>query len=249
MSDASNNPQVAGIRWRQGTCLDSTAFTQYQAVKLSGPNTYVPCLTTDTDNDVAGIVLADRSPGQARSVPVALLSSDIPLPVLSDGSGIITAGSTTVGWLSLSGTVAGAFAPSARGTGCLRAVTSASAASGVVLAAGLSGSGGGSSGYPNPSTTADSVSGGAITIDGTIKNTLHLVALSGNATLAITSPVAGETYQFLVTNAGAFNITAWPGNFLWVGGSVPTITSGGVDLITAAYNGANFYASAAQAFA
>ncbi len=147
MSDVNNNPLTAGLRWKQGTCLDATAFVQFQAVKLSGPNTYVPCdgtsMSPDTDADVAGIVLVDRSPGQNRSVPIALLSSDVPLPVLADGSGVVTAGSLTVGNLSLSATVIGAFAPAAQGSGILRAVSSGDAAAGVVIACSLIGAGGG----------------------------------------------------------------------------------------------------------
>lgn len=146
MADVNNNPLTAGIRWRQGTCLDATAFTQYQAVKLTGPNLYAPCATTDSDADVAGIVLADRLPGQARSIPIALLTSDVPIPVLSDRSGTVTAGSATTGNLTLSTTVAGAFAPAGTGAGIMRAVTSAGTAVGsIIIASGLLG-GGGSSG-------------------------------------------------------------------------------------------------------
>jgi len=112
--------------------------------------------------------------------------------------------------------------------------------------AGLSPGGGG---YPSPTTTHDTVVAGNIPINGAILNTLHLVALSGNSTMSIANPVAGETYQFKITNAGSFNITAWPTGFTWPGGVTPTLTVSGVDVVSAIYDGTSFEATIAQAFA
>jgi hypothetical protein len=102
--------------------------------------------------------------------------------------------------------------------------------------------------YPNPSVTADAVSAGAVAIDGSIKNTLHQVALSANATLSIANPVTGETYQFKIVNAGAFALT-WPATFKWPGGTPPVITSSGTDYVTASWNGTSYFATCSQAFA
>lgn len=96
-----------------------------------------------------------------------------------------------------------------------------------------------SSGYPDPTTTPDSVSAGAITIDGSIKNTLHLITLSASAVLSVTTPVTGERYRFRIANAGAFGIT-WPGTFNWPGGAEPTLTANGIDLVQADYNGTDY---------
>ncbi len=252
--DVSNNSLVAGLKWKQGTCLDSTVFVQYQAVKLSGPNIWVPCLTTDTDEDVGGIVLVDRSPGDPRSVPICLLSSDVPFPVLTDGTAVITAGSLTVGKLTLSTTSAGRWEPVAAGSGCLRAVTTAAAtADGVVMASSACcGGGGGGSVLTDTSLIGDGQLGDELGINLEHANTwiasqnvaavaltdaaniatnaalgnVFTVTLGGNRTLDNpTNPVAGGIYTWVITQDGTGSRTlAYGAAFKWPAGIAPTLS-------------------------
>lgn len=140
MANDLSSPLCAGLPYRMGTCLDSSEFTQFQAVKLTGPNTYAPCATTDGDEDVHGIALATRLPGDSRSVPICPITSPYPFPVLSDGAGLITVASATLGFLTLSGASGGRFKGAA--AGILRAMSSSGAvADATVLASPLTGSG------------------------------------------------------------------------------------------------------------
>lgn len=138
-----SSPLVAGLQYRNGTCLDSSVFVQFQAVKLTGANTYAPCAITDTDADVAGICLSDRNPGDPLTIPVLPLTANPGLPVLLDGDDAVIAGSLTVGNLTLSDAVAGRFKVAAQGAGLLRATTSSGAvADSVCIATSLVGAGG-----------------------------------------------------------------------------------------------------------
>ncbi len=131
MGGISDNPLVAGLPYRNGTCVDATAFVQFQAVKLSGPNTYVPCETTDDDSVVAGIVLADRRPGDPLTIPVC--ASFRACPILSDGSDTVDAGDASTGYLTLSSATAGYFTPGA--SGMFRALSDGEAVAGTVVLA------------------------------------------------------------------------------------------------------------------
>jgi hypothetical protein len=55
------------------------------------------------------------------------------------------------------------------------------------------------------------------------------VNMTGNATIAVSGwPASGRFAKLvlIITNTGAFNITAWPSGTVWAGGAAPTITAG-----------------------
>lgn len=76
----------------------------------------------------------------------------------------------------------------------------------------------------------------------------HVVAsLAANASVLVSNwPPSGSLGKLVldITNAGAFNITAWPGTTLWVGGAAPTISSGNgkkdTIILTSIDGGTNF---------
>ena len=58
--------------------------------------------------------------------------------------------------------------------------------------------------------------------------------LSGNQTLTFTNPPASGTagsFTLIVTNGGSATLT-WPGAVDWAGGTAPTLTSSGIDILT-----------------
>jgi len=60
------------------------------------------------------------------------------------------------------------------------------------------------------------------------------VSLTANATIAVSNwPATGNFAKLVldITNAGSFNVTSWPAGTIWAGGTVPTITASGRDLI------------------
>ena len=72
------------------------------------------------------------------------------------------------------------------------------------------------------------------------------------ATLTVSNAVAGGTYMLVITQGAGGNktITTWT-SFKWQGGAAPTLsaTAGAIDVITVAYDGTNYYASAQIGFA
>jgi len=92
----------------------------------------------------------------------------------------------------------------------------------------------------------------SITTDASLGNGFT-VTLGGNRTLANpTNLVAGSTYLWQITQDGTGTRTLAYGNlFKWPGGTVPVLTtaSGGIDVITAYFDGAALRAVAALAFA
>jgi hypothetical protein len=69
---------------------------------------------------------------------------------------------------------------------------------------------------------------GATTLDRNAGEVLN-VSLNGNSTFSVINwPPSGVWAKLvlLITNAGAFNVTAWPSGTIWPGGTAPTITSG-----------------------
>ena len=58
--------------------------------------------------------------------------------------------------------------------------------------------------------------------------------LSGAQTLTFTNPPASGTagsFTLIVTNGGSATLT-WPGAVDWAGGTAPTLTSSGIDILT-----------------
>jgi hypothetical protein len=79
---------------------------------------------------------------------------------------------------------------------------------------------------------SDLGTGGSVTLDLTTANNFRR-QFNGNATITFTNPpAAGFAFGFtLVTvNAGAYTIT-WPSYIDWAGGSAPTLTSVGTDIL------------------
>lgn len=61
----------------------------------------------------------------------------------------------------------------------------------------------------------------------------HYGTVAGNTTFTFAnSPVTGKAFGFLLelTNAGAYTIT-WPASVKWSGGSAPSLSASGVDLL------------------
>jgi len=58
--------------------------------------------------------------------------------------------------------------------------------------------------------------------------------LSGNQTLTFTNPPAtgnAGSFTLIVTNGGSATLT-WPTSVDWAGGSAPSLTSSGIDILT-----------------
>ena len=73
---------------------------------------------------------------------------------------------------------------------------------------------------------------GAINLDSTA-NRYFSVTVTGTSTVAITNPPASGvvgTYTLAMTNGGASTIT-WT-NGKWAGGTAPTLTTAGLDILT-----------------
>ena len=91
-------------------------------------------------------------------------------------------------------------------------------------------------------TYVDRGTGGSITLDLSTGNNFRR-QFNGNASVAFSNAPASNAFGFtLVTvNAGAYTI-AWPGNVDWAGGSQPTLTSVGTDiLVFYTYDGGSTY--------
>lgn len=74
-----------------------------------------------------------------------------------------------------------------------------------------------------------------------------IVSVQGNYTLSVSNMTSGVQASFLVKNTGAYDIT-FSGDFSFVGGNNPTITSGSgsVDLIRCVSDGTKMYCNIAQ---
>ena len=96
-----------------------------------------------------------------------------------------------------------------------------------------------------PSTAADALNApyeaveehGAISVDTTIAasdGNIHTFTVGGNITLTLNpNCLTGfcRTLTLVITNGGAYTIT-WPASVKWDGGSAPTFTASGVDIVT-----------------
>ena len=63
---------------------------------------------------------------------------------------------------------------------------------------------------------------------------MQTYTLSGNQTLTFTNPPASGSagsFTLIVTNGGSATLT-WPTSVDWAGGTAPTLTSSGVDVLT-----------------
>lgn len=77
------------------------------------------------------------------------------------------------------------------------------------------------------------------------------VTLSANTiTLILANPTSVGNFLLKVVNGGLANLT-WStssGSIYWAGGTAPTLTSSGTDIISFYYDGTNFYGVASLAF-
>ena len=84
------------------------------------------------------------------------------------------------------------------------------------------------------------------------QSSVYVIDLSATAvtTLTFTNPVDGGRYTLILDTDSAAAIT-WPANVMWKGGSAPTLTTEGVDVVTFIYDETNdrFLADVGQAFA
>lgn len=208
MSLISENPLCAGLPIRRGVCLDSTVFVQYQAVKLSGDNLYIPCTTADTNAMVEGICLVARKPGDSTTIPICPVNTPLPVPVLSDGSAVATSGNASLGYLSISATSAGRFTPGS--SGILRVVGGAAAiADGVILAASIVGNSAGAGGgdmllagvQTNTGTKTFAASTAVITANLPFVKEQGSHSIGPNA--STTADVAGDNMVLAAADAGA----------------------------------------------
>jgi hypothetical protein len=91
-------------------------------------------------------------------------------------------------------------------------------------------------------TYSDEGTGGSVTLDLSTGNNFRR-QFNGNASVAFSNAPGSNAFGFtLVTvNAGAHTIT-WPVNVDWAGGSTPTLTSVGTDiLVFYTYDGGTTY--------
>lgn len=78
-------------------------------------------------------------------------------------------------------------------------------------------------------------SGGTRTCDMTVANVFTLTVSSSANTLAITNPPAtgrAGSITLIITNGGSQTFN-WPASFTWASGTAPTLTTSGVDVVTA----------------
>jgi len=74
---------------------------------------------------------------------------------------------------------------------------------------------------------------GAHAVDLSLGN-VQTYTLSGNQTLTFTNPPASGTsgsFTLILTNGGSATLT-WPTSVDWAGGTAPTLTSAGIDILT-----------------
>ena len=92
-------------------------------------------------------------------------------------------------------------------------------------------------------TFSDAGTGGSVTLDLSTANNFRR-QFNGNATVTFSNPPAspnGFGFTLVTVNAGAYTIT-WPGSVDWAGGSAPTLTSSGTDvLVFYTYDGGTTY--------
>jgi len=70
---------------------------------------------------------------------------------------------------------------------------------------------------------------------------------SANCTISFTDPPGPCNLTFKLTNGGAFTLT-WPGSVEWPGGTEPTWTASGVDVISFFFDGTTYFAMAGLDF-
>ncbi len=74
-------------------------------------------------------------------------------------------------------------------------------------------------------------------------NQKQAITLSANCTITFTAPLGVGNFMLRAINFGAFTPT-WPATVLWSGGTEPTWTASGTDIIGFYYNGTNYYGAA-----
>ena len=77
------------------------------------------------------------------------------------------------------------------------------------------------------------------------------VTLSANLTFTFSNPVTGAGYVLKITQDSTPRTITWPATVKWAGGAAPTLTatSGGIDLVSLLWDGTNYFANIAKAFA
>lgn len=80
------------------------------------------------------------------------------------------------------------------------------------------------------------------TIDWTTAN-FHKSTLTANCTYTFTAPSGATTLIMKLVNGGAFTPT-WPATVKWAGGTEPSWTASGTDVLSFYYDGTNYYGAA-----
>lgn len=75
----------------------------------------------------------------------------------------------------------------------------------------------------------------------------HSATNSAACTISFTAPPGPTVLHLILTNGGAFALT-WPASVDWAGGSPPTLTASGVDIIAFLYDGTTYYGQASKNF-
>ncbi len=70
---------------------------------------------------------------------------------------------------------------------------------------------------------------------------------SANCTISFTNPAGPCNLMFVLTNGGAFSLT-WPGSVEWPGGTEPSWTAAGVDVISFYFDGTTYFGMAGLDF-
>ncbi len=106
---------------------------------------------------------------------------------------------------------------------------------------------------PNVGSTTLTTAGTTITVNWATSNTqvIDLQGASGNVTLTINNPQAGQLYRLKIIQGSVARNLIWPAEVKWPAGVAPTITvtNDAIDLVELFYDGAVYLSKATQAFA
>lgn len=76
------------------------------------------------------------------------------------------------------------------------------------------------------------------------KQTIDLGSATGNVTVTLSNPVAGETYRIKILQGATARVIVWPASVLWAQGAEPTqyhqVNS--KNIVFMEYDGTNYYA-------
>ena len=96
--------------------------------------------------------------------------------------------------------------------------------------------------YGGQRVVAGAIAGGFLTIDLSLSNVFRINLTENLATLTLNNPIIGF-YMFELNQAVAGRTVVWPGTFKWPNSVDPTLslTLNKIDLISAFWDGTNFY--------